>query len=83
MMRGIKLRHGTAFVEHEGVTVRIRADGKCELSPILFRSLEWDLRTEPQDSWEYLSDSDIDGYGADTRKQIESIVAKVHRVIEA
>ena len=81
-MRGIKLSHGVAFVEYDGVTIRINADGKCELSPILLMSLEWDLRAEPLESWTYISDSDVDAYGEDTRKQIKDLVAKFHRTIE-
>ena len=79
-MRGIKLSHGVAFVEYDGVTVRISADGKCELSRILFSSLEWDLRTESPDKWEYITESDVDGYGEDTKKQIEAIVNKSRKI---
>ena len=80
-MRGIKLQHGVAFVEHDGVTVRIHADGKCDLSPILLPALEWDLRTEPPETWTYITDSDIDTFGKDTRQQIERIVATFNEII--
>ena len=80
-MRGIKLQHGVAFVEYDGVTVRINADGTCDLSPILLPALEWDLRTEPPQTWTYITDSDIDTFGNDTRQQIERIVATFHEII--
>ena len=78
-MRGIRLNHGVTFVECEGVTVRIGRNGKCELSPIMLPVLEWDLRTEPPEKWDYICESDID---ADMRSKIEGIVAKFHRVVE-
>ena len=81
-MRGIKLSHGVSFVEYEGVTIRISADGKCALSPILLPSLEWELRTEPPEKWTYITDSDVDAYGENTRKQIENLVKKFHRTIK-
>lgn len=58
-MRGIRLSHGVAFVEYEGITVKLWPDGRCELSPILLDSLEWDLRTEPPDNWDYLAEGEI------------------------
>ena len=51
-MKGIKLSHGAAFVEHEGVTVRDNSDGTCELSSRQLPSIEWDLRTEPPHTWD-------------------------------
>ena len=80
-MRGIKLSHGVAFVEQNGVTVRINADGTCELSPMLLMSLEWDLRCEPPHTWDYLTESDIEALGTDVRQQIEQIVARTQRIL--
>ena len=62
-MKGIQINGGAAFVEHNGITVRIK-NGKCELSPISFCTLEWDLRTEPPQKWDYLTVSDIKGLGS-------------------
>lgn len=76
-MRGIRLTHGATFVEHHGVTVRI-SKGKCELSPVLFPSLEWDLRTEPPDTWEYLTDGDIRGLGEEIFSEIVRIADEVN-----
>ena len=77
-MRGIRLSHGVTFVECDGITVRIMTDGHCELSPILFDVLEWDLRTESPDRWTYIDEADID---KSTRQQIEHIVAKVNEIL--
>ena len=77
-MKGIRLSHGVTFVEYDGVTVRIKADGKCEISPITLSSLEWDLRTEPPENWTYIGASDID---PDTLKEIERAVSDFYRVI--
>ena len=73
------MRHGAAFVEYDGVTVRIKADGTCELSPIMLPSLEWDLRCEPPETWDYIFESDID---KDTREQIVRIVERVRNITE-
>lgn len=81
-MRVIKLRHGVSFVEVDGITIRISKDGKCELLRILLPSLEWDLRTEPPETWDYLYPSDIEALDEDTRKQLEAIVAKFRKTIE-
>ena len=80
-MRGIRLRHGVSFVEADGITIRINKDGSCELSPILLPSLEWDLRTEPPETWDYISESEIAAYGENTLRQIKAIVAKFHKTI--
>ena len=80
-MRGIRLSHGVSFVECDGVTLRIKADGICDLSPITLSALEWDLRTEPPETWDYIFGADIDAYGKDTREQIERIVEKYRRIL--
>ena len=81
-MRGIKLNHGVSFIEYDGVTIRINADGTCELSRILLPSLEWDLRTEPPESWDYIYDSDIDSLGENARQKIEETVRKFRDITE-
>lgn len=77
-MRGIRLRHGVSFVECDGVTLRIKADGICELSPITLSALEWDLRTEPPETWDYIFESDLN---ESTREQIRRIVEKYRRIL--
>ena len=81
-MRGIRLRHGVAFVEYDGVTVRIKADGTCEHSPVMLDSLEWDLRCEPPETWDYIFESDLDSFGKDTRERIVRIVERVRNITE-
>ena len=80
-MRGIKLRHGVSFVEVDGITIRISKDGTCKLSQILLPSLEWDLRTEPPETWDYISEAEIASYGENTLRQIEAIVTKFNKII--
>jgi hypothetical protein len=77
-MRGIRLSHGVSFVECDGVTLRIKADGICDLSPITLPALEWDLRTEPPDTWDYIFESDLN---ESTREQIRRIVEKYRRIL--
>ena len=81
-MRGIKLSHGVYFVEYKGVTIRINQNLICEISPILLSSLEWDLRTEPPETWDYIYDEDIASFGADTLEKIKQIAAEFRRITE-
>ena len=76
-MRGIKLERGATFVEHKGLTVRILRSGKIDVSPIMFAALEWDLRTEPPSTWEYLTEGDIRALGEETVAQIEALADKL------
>ena len=77
-MRGIRLSHGVSFGECDGVTLRIKADGICELSPITLSALEWDLRTESPDTWDYIFESNIN---ESTHEQIKHIVEKYRRIL--
>jgi hypothetical protein len=72
-MRGIRLAHGVTFVEHEGLTVRISKSGEVDVSPVAFMVLEWDLRTEPPERWEYLSEGDIRALGEEIVARIEAL----------
>lgn len=78
-MKGIQIIGGAAFVEHEGITVRI-LNGKCTLSPILLPSLEWDLRTEPPHTWDYLCESDIRALGDGIYDEIIRTVDEVKKL---
>lgn len=81
-MKGIRLKHGVSFVECDGVTVRINKDGSCELASLLLPSLEWDLRCEPPESWDYIYDSDIDSLCENARQKIEETVRKFRDITE-
>lgn len=61
-MRGIKIKNGATFVEYKGRTYRLSADG-WTVSPIAFSVLEWDLRTEPPHTYDYMTESDIRNMG--------------------
>jgi hypothetical protein len=74
---GIRLSHGVMFVEYDGVTVKVKADGSCGISPITLSSLEWDLRTEPPHTWDYITWSDVDEH---TRRRIEQIVLNFYKI---
>ena len=80
-MRGIKLSHGVYFVEYKGVTIRINQNLICELSPILLSSLEWDLRTEPPEKWEYMTEQDIISLGNNMLSKIEDTVSSFNKII--
>jgi hypothetical protein len=80
-MKGIQIVGGATFVEHDGITVRLK-NGKCELSPVMLPSLEWDLRTEPPHTWDYLLESDIRALGEDVFAEILRIVNEVKQHLE-
>ena len=81
-MRGISVKNGACFVEVDGITVKISRSGECELSPINFNTLEWDLRTEPPDEWDYLYAGDIEMLGENVIKDINDIVNKFKSVLD-
>ena len=60
-MKGIILSSGTIFVTDGLHTLRKTKSTDWQLSPILYQNVEWDLRTEPPDTWDYLTASDIKG----------------------
>ena len=69
-MKAIRLSHGVMFVKCNGVTVRVLTDGECSLAPMDYDVLEWDLRTESPDSWEYISEGEIREMDGDIYKKI-------------
>ena len=80
-MKAIKLSHGVIFVKKDGVTVKVMPNGEVGLSPILFESLEWDLRTENPSTWEYLLQSDILALGKQTVEKINQVVDHFNKTL--
>lgn len=81
-MKGIKIKNGATFVKCGNVTVRIIGEKKCEISPVMYESLEWELAFEPPDRWDYLSEGEIRALGDDVYYSIIDIARKVDRVLE-
>lgn len=80
-MIGIQIRDGALFVEHEGVTVRVLADGTCDVSPVLYMVVEWDLRTEPPERWEYLTESQIKALEGGVYEKVLAVVNRVNSIL--
>ena len=78
-MRGIRLSHGVLFVTDDHLTVRLLPSGECGASPISYEVLEWDLRTEPPDSWDYLDEAAIRALPDGGFESIRSAFAKMRR----
>ena len=57
-MQAIRVKSGAIFVSDGLFTVRL-SRGVCGPSPIAYEVLEWDLRTEPPENWEYLSEGEL------------------------
>ena len=81
-MRGIRVNNGVVFVEIDGITIRYSPSGKCDLSPILFMNLEWDLRSTPPSEWEYMTESDIKGLENDGYKRIMEVYEDFCSIVE-
>ena len=80
-MIGIQIRNGALFIEHEGVTVRVKTDGTCDVSPVLYMVVEWEMRTMPPAQWEYLSESRIKALDNGVYEQVLAVVNKVHSML--
>ena len=80
-MKGIRLSHGVIFVTDGLVTVRLLPSGECGVSPISYNVLEWDLRTESPDKWEYITDADIRSLPGGGTQKIISAFERAHRTI--
>ena len=63
IIRGIKINGGATFVKYGGYTFRLNTDMTWTVSPIQYEVLEWDLRTEPPDSYDSVYEADIRGMG--------------------
>jgi hypothetical protein len=79
-MNGIMLSHGVLFVQYEGVTIRVR-NGECDISPIMYESLEWDLRTESGDKWWYVSEDEIKSMDSEIYEKIIKKAEWVNSII--
>ena len=81
-MKGIKLKNGTIFATDGIFTVRLLSNGVCTLSPIPYMVVEWDLRTENPETWEYLTESDIIYLPDNGGEKIVSLLKKASAVLE-
>ena len=81
-MKGIKLSHGAVFVYDGLFTVKLSRSGECGPSPVTYPVLEWDLRTEPPDSWEYLTEGDIRGLADGGYDKIFAAIEKIHKTLK-
>ena len=81
-MRGIQIRGGALFIEHEGITVRVMPDGTCDLSPVLLMALEWELHTEPPQRWDYLTESQIKALDHGVYEQVLAVVKGMQVTLE-
>ncbi len=81
-MKGIRLSHGVVFVSDGIDTVRLLPTGECGTSPVLLESLEWELRTEPPHTWDYLTDGEIRSLPCGGFEKICAAFDRMHRVLE-
>jgi hypothetical protein len=58
-MKAIQIAGAALFVSDGTLTVRLLPNGECGPSPIMYEVLEWDLRTEPPETWYHLSEREL------------------------
>ncbi len=80
-MKGIKLSHGAIFVTDGIYTVRLSKDGTCGVSPILYNNLEWDLKTERPETYEYLTEGDIVNLTNGGYEKIKKALNRIYEVL--
>ena len=76
-MKGIILSSGTIFVTDGLHALHKTKSTDWQLSPILYQNVEWDLRTEPPDTWDYLTESDIKGLPDGGYEKILTLLEKL------
>lgn len=81
-MRGILLSNGALFVECGVITVRVSSSGECDVSPILFQTLEWDLGKEPPSTWEYVSEEYIRSMDGGVYDKIMEVVTQTRKTLD-
>ncbi len=65
-MRGMQIKNGALFVEWGSLTYRCSEREGWGVSPISFSTLQWDMRSESPERYEYLTVGEIlslDSYG--------------------
>lgn len=80
-MKGIRLSHGVIFVSDGTVTVKVKANGECEISPISYEVLEWDLRCENPNSWDYVSEYELKALPDGLYDRIMAVFEKTRKVL--
>ena len=82
-MKGIRLSHGAIFVTDGTHTVRLLPSGKCTVSPISYATLEWDLRTEPPESWDYVLEGELRSLPNGAYEKILAVFDGLYDVLDA
>lgn len=80
-MKGIRLSHGTVFATDGLTTARLLKSGECGVSPISYEVLEWDLRTEPPESWEYIFEAELRELPDGGYEKIAAVFERVRKTL--
>ena len=79
-MRGIKMKHGVVFMKRGLSTLKF-VNGKWKISNIDLNVLEWDLRTEPPDSYHEFYEEDVMAMGKEVHSQMIELFEKIENVL--
>lgn len=81
-MKGIRLSHGVIFVTDGLHTVRLLPSGECGASPVTYETLEWELRTEPPHTWDYIWEGEIQNLPNGGYEKITAALEKIRSVLD-
>lgn len=79
MIKGMRLKHGVIFVEWGGFSTYRYTKTGWEVSPVLYNVVEWDMRTEGPDAYEFLSESEI--RALDTFEELYAVHKKTCEIL--
>ena len=81
-MRGVRLSHGVIFVTDGTHTVRLTPSGECDVSPILFNVLTWELEKDrPFEDWNYMSESEIRNLPDGVYQKIQTTFDRIYQIL--
>ena len=80
-MKGILILRGALFVLCDNITVRVSPSGKCGISPVSYQVLEWELRTEPPHTWDYVSEEYIRSMDGGVYDKIMEVVTQTRKTL--
>ena len=81
-MKGIRLSHGTIFVTDGVWTVRLLRSGECDVSPVLYSVIEWEMSKEPMDKWEYITEYEIKTLPDGGYDKIKAVFDKIYSTVK-
>ncbi len=80
-MIGIRLKNGRIFIKEELFTFKVDEDGTVTPSDISFEILERGLDEGTDDSWEYLSEGEIQAIPGGVYQKVKAMSLGINRML--